>query len=180
MSAASDDRPRAAARTPRTDVLADRGRPAGGPPLPGARSLPVEDDNVLVDAHEDRWHWRRRIRRDPGKLFFYRIGVALAGLVLIMLGFVSGPLPGPGGIPLVLLGLAVWSSEFEWAHRLMERFKAQLRRFRTWSRPRQALSWVAFFALCGTCGYLYMLALGVPGWLPNSAEGLLARLPGLP
>ena len=46
------------------------------------------------------------------------------------LGFVTGPLPGPGGIPLVLLGLAIWSSEFEWAHKLMQWFKAQLHRFR--------------------------------------------------
>ncbi|HIW31018.1 MAG TPA: PGPGW domain-containing protein, partial [Candidatus Luteococcus avicola] len=34
----------------------------------------------------------------------------------------TGWLPGPGGIPLFLMGLAVWASEFEWAHRLLSVF----------------------------------------------------------
>jgi hypothetical protein len=45
---------------------------------------------------------------------------------MICLGFISGPIPGPGGIPLVLLGLAVMASEFVWAERLMVVFKTQL------------------------------------------------------
>jgi uncharacterized protein (TIGR02611 family) len=105
--------------------------------------------------------------------------VALVGLVLVGLGFLTGPIPGPGGIPLVLLGLAVWSSEFEWAHRLMRSFKRQLRRFQSWSRLQQTGFWIAFFAGCGLCGYLYLVALGVPAWLPPSADLLLERLPGL-
>ena len=80
--------------------------------------------HVLIEPEEDRWRWRRRIRQNPRKLAFYRFGVAVAGLLLVCLGFVSGPIPGPGGIPLVLLGLAIWSSEFEWALRLMQWFKA--------------------------------------------------------
>ena len=61
---------------------------------------------------------------EPAQARLYRIAVAIAGLLLVCLGFVSGPIPGPGGIPLVLLGLAIWSSEFEWANRLMGWFKA--------------------------------------------------------
>ena len=102
-----------------------------------------------------------------------------AGLLLVALGFVTGPIPGPGGIPLVLLGLAIWSSEFEWAHRLMQWFKAQLHRFRSWTRWQQAAFWVTFFACCGLGGYTLMLVAGIPGWLPGSADALLQRLPGL-
>ena len=57
------------------------------------------------------------------------MAVGFAGLFFVVLGFVTGPLPGPGGIPLVLLGLAIWASEFEWAHKLMQWFKAQLHRY---------------------------------------------------
>ena len=75
--------------------------------------------HILIEPEEDRWRWRRKIRQDKRKLVVYRAAVGILGLVLIALGVVTGPLPGPGGIPLVLLGLAVWSSEFEWAHQLM-------------------------------------------------------------
>lgn len=138
------------------------------------------DDNILLDVKDDRWAWRRAIRADPRKLFFYRLGVGFAGLLFICLGLVTGPFPGPGGIPLVLLGLAIWSSEFEWAQRVMLWFKRRLQQFRGWTRWQQTGFWVAFFGCCGVAGYAYMLVLGIPEWLPNVVERNLARLPGLP
>ncbi|MET1005274.1 MAG: PGPGW domain-containing protein [Propionibacteriaceae bacterium] len=137
------------------------------------------DDNILIDAHEDRWHWRRKIRANPHQLRIYRVIVAIGGLLFVALGLVTGPLPGPGGIPLILLGIAIWSSEFEWAHRLMHFFKAQLKRFQSWTRWQQVGFWVAFFSFCGLCGYAFMLATGVPGWVPEAAGDVLQRLPGL-
>jgi uncharacterized protein (TIGR02611 family) len=142
---------------------------------------PTHDNHhhLLIEPEEDRWRWRRKIREDKRKLVVYRIAVGVLGLILMVVGIVSGPLPGPGGIPLVLLGLAVWSSEFEWAHQVMTWFKKQLHRYRTWSASTKTLFWVAFFSCCGLIGYAYMLALGIPGWLPASAHLLLQRLPGL-
>ena len=134
---------------------------------------------VCVEPQEDRWRWRRKIRQNPRQLAVYRVAVGIAGLLMICLGFVSGPIPGPGGIPLVLLGLAIWSSEFKWAHRLMLWFKVQLRRFQTWSRRKQVLFWAAFVATCGLLGFTFMLLTGIPGWVPPPVEMLLQRLPGL-
>ncbi|HKX15479.1 MAG TPA: PGPGW domain-containing protein [Propionibacteriaceae bacterium] len=135
--------------------------------------------HILIEPEEDRWRWRRKIREDKRKLAVYRMAVALLGLILVALGFVSGPIPGPGGIPLVLLGLAIWSSEFEWAHQLMTWFKKQLHHYRTWPPRKKCLFWVAFFACCGLIGYLYLLVTGPPSWLPGSLNVLLQRLPGL-
>jgi len=135
--------------------------------------------HILIEPGEDRWRWRRKIREDNRKLAVYRAAVGVLGLILVALGFVSGPIPGPGGIPLILLGLAVWSSEFEWAHQLMQWFKAQLHRYRTWSTGRKILFWVVFICCCWLLGYLYMMVLGIPGWLPGSVNLLLQRLPGL-
>ena len=135
--------------------------------------------HVLRESTEDRWKWRARIRQNAHQLRLYRFGVALVGTFLVVLGCVSGPLPGPGGIPLVLLGLAVWASEFAWAERVMVVFKAQLARFRSWTRPQQALGWAVFFACCGLVGYTSLLLVGPPSWLPASADAVLARLPGL-
>jgi uncharacterized protein (TIGR02611 family) len=132
-----------------------------------------------VERTEDRWEWRRKIRADPHKARLYRIAVAIAGAILIILGGVTGPLPGPGGIPLVLLGIAVWASEFAWAHRLMQWFKAQLHRLRQWSRPKQALAWLTFFAIIGLLGYSYLLVIGIPVWLPAAPTRWLQMLPGL-
>ena len=137
------------------------------------------DHEILIDPEEDRWRWRRKIRQNPRQLAVYRIGVGLLGLLLILAGLATGWIPGPGGIPLILLGLAVWSSEFHWANKLMQWFKDQLKAYRAWPRSRQVTFWVVFFAGCGLLGYGYMLALGVPGWLPNSVEFVLNRLPGL-
>jgi hypothetical protein len=75
--------------------------------------------------------------------------------------------------------LAVWSSEFEWAHQLMTWFKKQLHNYRTWTPRKKGLFWVVFFGCCGLLGYLYLLVTGPPGWLPGSVNVLLQRLPGL-
>ena len=133
--------------------------------------------HVLIEPDEDRWRWRRKIRSNPHQLRIYRSLVALAGLLLVCLGFVSGPIPGPGGIPLVLLGLAIWSSEFEWAHQLMMWFKAQLHRYHQLSPHWKIAFWLVFLICCGLIGYSYLLVLGAPGWLPDNLTSALDRLP---
>lgn len=135
--------------------------------------------HVLIEPEEDRWAWRRKIRQNPHQLRIYRVGVGVAGLLLICLGLVTGPLPGPGGIPLVLLGLAIWSSEFEWAYKLRQRFKAEVKKFRAWPTRKKVLFWIAFFAVCGLLGYCYLLVLGVPFWMPDVGANLLEHLPGV-
>jgi uncharacterized protein (TIGR02611 family) len=47
-----------------------------------------------------------------------RIGVSIAGLVLVALGLVMLVLPGPG-VLLLLAGLAVLATEYVWAQRML-------------------------------------------------------------
>ncbi len=146
------------------------------------RSAEIPHDHhhhVLIEPEEDRWRWRRRIRQNPRQLAVYRFGVGVAGLFFICLGLVTGPLPGPGGIPLVLLGLAVWSSEFEWAHKVMMWSKAQMVRFRGWPRRRKVVFWLLFFLICGSFGYTYLLLIGPPTWMPEVVHQAVALLPGV-
>ena len=148
-------------------------------PQPAADESSARHHHVLIEPEEDRWAWRRRIRQNPHQLRVYRVIVAIAGLLLICLGIVTGPLPGPGGIPLVLLGLAAWSSEFEWAYRLRLRVKAQIKKYGGWSVGKKVVFWLAFSAVCGGLGYLYLLVLGVPFWMPQVGASLLEQLPGV-
>ena len=39
------------------------------------------------------------------------------GILIVLLSGTVGWLPGPGGIPIFLLGIAILSSEFHWAQR---------------------------------------------------------------
>lgn len=180
VAASTGGRPSVLAATAETVEAAAQSVEQDGTDLPGTRRHGAHADHrILREPGQDRWKWRAKIRQSPTKLQIYRMVVAIVGLFFIALGFVSGPIPGPGGIPLVLLGLAIWSSEFVWAQRLMRWFKVQLHRFQSWSRPQQALAWVAFFAVCGLFGYSYLLVLGVPSWVPTQVDTLLARLPGV-
>ena len=67
--------------------------------------------------------WRARLRRTPGGAQLLQVLVFLLGLLFILLGIALVALPGPLTIPPILLGLYIWSTEFGWAHRLLERAK---------------------------------------------------------
>jgi hypothetical protein len=61
----------------------------------------------------------------------------------------------------------------------MQWFKLQLHKFRSWSRPRQVVAWLIFFACLGVISYGYLVVAGVPIWLPDAAADWLGRLPGV-
>ena len=69
--------------------------------------------------------WREHVRSKPGLSHAYRVAVFVAGLLCIAGGIGLAVLPGPLTIPPVLLGLWLWSTEFGFADRLLDRFKAK-------------------------------------------------------
>ena len=68
---------------------------------------------------------RDRIRTKPGLGQAYRVGVFVVGLLCIAAGGALAVLPGPLTIPPVLLGLYIWSTEFNWAKRIFDSFKVK-------------------------------------------------------
>lgn len=68
----------------------------------------------------------------------YRLGVALVGSLIVVLGVVLIPLPGPGWL-IVFIGLSVLASEFAWAERLLRWARAHVAERTRWlggrSRP---------------------------------------------
>ncbi len=97
--------------------------------------------------------WRARLRRTPGGAHLLKVLVFLAGLVFILLGFVLVIAPGPLTIPPILVGLYIWSTEFAWADRLLERAKASARE--AWSNAKAKPVSSALVTVSG------LIALGV-------------------
>lgn len=67
------------------------------------------------------------MRRTRGGALLLRSGVFVLGALFVALGGALIVLPGPLTIPPVLLGLYIWSTEFEWAERLRDRAADQAR-----------------------------------------------------
>jgi uncharacterized protein (TIGR02611 family) len=67
-----------------------------------------------------------------------RVGVSIAGVLLILLGvvFASPFLPGPG-ILTVLAGLALLATEYDWAREISHWMKGRVERFWEWRRERR-------------------------------------------
>jgi hypothetical protein len=111
------------------------------------------------------------VRCAPGGAQALQVAVFLLGLSFVLLGCALVVAPGPLTIPPVVLGLYVWSTEFRWADRLLERAEASARDAWRDARRRPVVS-----ALVTAGG---LLALGVAIWaigqyeLGSRALGLL-------
>ncbi|MFN8098476.1 MAG: TIGR02611 family protein [Dermatophilaceae bacterium] len=134
------------------------------------------DDGILLDAADDEWAWRRRIRSNPTTARIYRGAIALLGLVIVVVGLALVPLPGPGWL-VVFAGLALWGSEFEWAQRVLDWVRTRVRAWNGWMRAR--VWWVRVLAAVLTAVVVLMViwALlrlsGVPAFLPDAVESFL-------
>ncbi|PID51046.1 MAG: hypothetical protein CR980_00470 [Propionibacteriales bacterium] len=137
------------------------------------------EHHLLRTAEEgDRFKWRAKIRANPIALFWYRIGVAIAGVVVMLAAIVSGPLPGPGGIPLFLIGVAILASEFSWARKIAEFvLHPLLARWNAMSVPQRRWFVITFVAVCWLISYTMLIVFGVPENAPRWLADLLHTLP---
>ena len=74
---------------------------------PGARNRFVEGLQERRARHKERHH-------------LIRVAAAIGGFLVVLLGIVVIPLPGPG-LLVVAVGLAVLALEFAWAEHLLEK-----------------------------------------------------------
>ncbi len=95
-----------------------------------------------------------RIRGNPTGRLTLRIGVGVLGALIVALGLVLIPFPGPGWA-VVILGLAVWAIEFTWAKNLLEFTK---RHIQSWTRWMGRQSWPVRL-LVGIIGFIFVAAV---------------------
>jgi uncharacterized protein (TIGR02611 family) len=122
---------------------------------------------------------RERIRSRPSGRIILKIVVGLAGTALVALGLALVPLPGPGWL-IVIIGLAVLSTEFAWADRLLDMVRRQVGAWTHWITEQ---SWPVRFAVSlatavfvGCVLWATFAMIGVPAWIP---DGIVPPLPGL-
>ena len=98
----------------------------------------------------------------------YRVGVAILGGVVLAAGALMIPYPGPGWF-VVFAGLAILSTEFEWARRVLHFARAKYDAWTHWLGRQSLLVRLAVLALTGlvvlvTLYLLNAMYLGA-GWV---------------
>jgi hypothetical protein len=96
-----------------------------------------------------------------------RWSLTILGWLLLLVGIVALPLPGPGAM-IILLAMVVLATQYEWAARRLDGVKAWALKgaadsVRTW--PRIGLSLLGVLWLVGF-GVLWCLHPVAPGWWP--------------
>lgn len=122
----------------------------------------ASDEDRAVPLRASTSGWRAHLRRTPGGAHLLKALVFLLGLAFILLGLALVVAPGPLTIPPILIGLWLWSTEFAWADRLLDRAKASAREAWEDAKRRPVVS-----SLVTGSG---LVALGVGLWLVSRYE----------
>lgn len=96
--------------------------------------------------------------------------MGLVGGLIVAVGIVAIPLPGPGWL-IVFAGLFVLATEFLWAERLLEYARRQVQGWTDWLGRQPVVVRVAVAVLTAAFVYgvvvLTLHVTGVPHWVPG-------------
>ncbi|MCT2207120.1 PGPGW domain-containing protein [Brevibacterium casei] len=114
--------------------------------------------------------WRMSVTANPHAARLYRFLVGGVGSLIVVIGLILVPLPGPGWL-IVIIGLFVISTEFHWARHLLHFVRVRVEAWTHWIM-RQPL-WVrwavgaltAAFVACVV--WLVLRLIGIPDWVPH-------------
>ena len=103
---------------------------------------------------------RRRARSSSAGRVLWRIGVTILGALVIAIGIVLLPLPGPGWV-IIFGGFGILGTEYPWAARLLRRLRRLVARSGEWVRSRGLLVQI----LAGVLSVLFLVAVVLGAWL---------------
>ncbi|MGV9410481.1 TIGR02611 family protein [Nocardia sp. NPDC003693] len=95
--------------------------------------------DAITENEPGRWRaLRASIAARPTLNITYRIAVGVLGLVVLTLGILAIPYPGPGWL-IVFAGLGILATEFAWAHRTLHWTRGKYRTGMDWLARRGIL-----------------------------------------
>ncbi|MDV3124967.1 TIGR02611 family protein [Mycobacterium sp. 21AC1] len=108
-------------------------------------------------------HWRDRLRQRPVANFVYRTVVAVVGVLVLAVGIVAIPYPGPGWA-IVFLGLAILATEFRFAQHALRYIRTRYDAVMVWF-ARQHIAVKGLSAVfTGVVVVATLWLLGAVGW----------------
>lgn len=107
--------------------------------------------------------WRDGLRGRPGLEFGYRIVVGVVGLVVLAAGIIAIPYPGPGWA-IVFVGLAILSTEFNWARKLLVFTRGRYDQFMAWFKRQGRWVQALGAVLTAVVVVATLWLLGAVGW----------------
>ena len=115
---------------------------------PGSESAPGDDAGPERSGPAFWRAFRGRIAGRPTLELVYRVGVAVVGTVVFVVGVITIPFPGPGWA-LVFAGIGILATEFAVARHALVWLRDKYRRGMAWYISRGPLMQVlAFLATC--------------------------------
>jgi len=116
-------------------------------------------DGVL-NAVAGRRGFRDWPKRHPGLALAYRIAIGAIGTMVLLAGIVMIPYPGPGWL-VVFAGLAILSTEFIWAERVLHYAKDRYDTWNDWLRQQRPLIRIAVWTATAMVVVATLWLLGV-------------------
>jgi uncharacterized protein (TIGR02611 family) len=114
-----------------------------------------------------RWaHWRESLRDRPAAQFAYRIVVGVVGVVILVIGIIAIPYPGPG-IAICFVALTILATEFEWARRAHGWARRRIQPVVAWFGSRGRWGRALGTLLTGVILVGSLWVFGVLGWSAN-------------
>ena len=157
--------------TPPESTPSDNARRTKSDPTADAQARPeYPDEPGLLDNVADKFRFRHRVESNTTLKTAYRVAVGVVGFAVLSAGLVMIPFPGPGWL-VVIAGLAILSTEFAWAERLLDFTRKRVFAWVRWVNSQSI--WIRLLIGLATAVFVYgviVLALhltGVPSWIPD-------------
>lgn len=117
----------------------------------------------ISDAKRRLARWREGLRDRPLAELAYRIVIGVVGTLVLLVGIVTIPYPGPGWA-VVFLGLAILASEFSFARKVLRYVRARYDKVMAWfARQHVAVKGLGA-AFTGVVVIATLWLLGAAGW----------------
>ena len=102
---------------------------------------------------------RARARSTPVGRLLWRIGVTVLGVLVVAIGILLLPLPGPGWV-IIFGGLGILATEYAWAARLLRFARNLVTRTGSWIKARGLFLQIVF----GVLSVAFLAAVVLGAW----------------